>query len=526
MLADERIERLLLAGQRPLADALGHDVHDHDLGLKALAEVAGEAYRQLGVGTAADRDQDRRHLVQAALLDDGDVARRLANHLVDGRPYVIVARAEVHDARAQDETAVQDGVRREHPAVHLDLAHEPLVQPVEIRVPFGRPRGPSSVAEVLGHVPEAGDRERGLRRHGLELRPPDHAPVQIARELDVVLDPAAVRAPAVRQQRDPHLERRESARELRAVFHEVGAAAGQLLVLVDVARMDLVRLRQPPLVAHDHRARRRRDVQPLVGIEGDRVRALDPTERGPQRGHERRDPAVGGIHMEPEPVFLADVGDLLQRIDRARRHGPRRRHDDDRSRAGSEVLLDGPAERVDAHPELSVDRHFSHGASAEPHHVGGALVDDVRLGRGVDRQRRTRGDPLLARVPTGLRVAGGLQRDEVRHGPTGHDQPARSRRQPEDVREPAHELELDLGRGGRERPATDVHVHPGREQVGHRAGDRAGPGHVGDEPGVSRVDRPFEQRRAQEREQLVGRHRLVGNLHRHRRADLLGRVPA
>ena len=41
--------------------------------------------RQLGVGAAADRDEDPLDVLGAALLDDGDVARRVADDLVDRR---------------------------------------------------------------------------------------------------------------------------------------------------------------------------------------------------------------------------------------------------------------------------------------------------------------------------------------------------------------------------------------------------------------------------------------------------------
>ena len=45
----------------------------------------GEADRQLGVRSAADRDQDALDVPRAALLDDRDVAGRLADDLVDRR---------------------------------------------------------------------------------------------------------------------------------------------------------------------------------------------------------------------------------------------------------------------------------------------------------------------------------------------------------------------------------------------------------------------------------------------------------
>ena len=71
--------------------------------------------------------------------------------------------AEIHDACAENESAVQDGVRRKHTPVQLDLGHEPLVQPVQIRIAIDRTGRCASVAQILGHVAEAGDRQRRLQ---------------------------------------------------------------------------------------------------------------------------------------------------------------------------------------------------------------------------------------------------------------------------------------------------------------------------------------------------------------------------
>ena len=47
--------------------------------------------------------------------------------------------------------------------------------------------------------------------------------------------------------------------------------------------------------AHGHR-------QPLVGVEGDGVGALDPREHRPQLRHQGRGPAPGRVHVQPEPA--------------------------------------------------------------------------------------------------------------------------------------------------------------------------------------------------------------------------------
>ena len=85
MLAHEGVHRHLLALHGAVADPLRHHVeHDH-LRAEALGEVAADSHRELGVGAAAHRHEDRLHLVEAALLHDRDVARALAHDGVDGR---------------------------------------------------------------------------------------------------------------------------------------------------------------------------------------------------------------------------------------------------------------------------------------------------------------------------------------------------------------------------------------------------------------------------------------------------------
>ena len=70
-------------GADRLRDAGRHEVHDDDRGVVAVGERVREAQRQLRVRAAADRDEDPADVAGPALLDDGDVARRLAHDLVD-----------------------------------------------------------------------------------------------------------------------------------------------------------------------------------------------------------------------------------------------------------------------------------------------------------------------------------------------------------------------------------------------------------------------------------------------------------
>ena len=85
VLADELGEGVLRLGADGERDPGRDEVEDADVGVVASGDRVGVADRQLGVGTAADRDDDPPDLLAAALLDDGDVGRRVADDLVDRR---------------------------------------------------------------------------------------------------------------------------------------------------------------------------------------------------------------------------------------------------------------------------------------------------------------------------------------------------------------------------------------------------------------------------------------------------------
>ena len=85
VLADERGEGVLRLRPHRQRDSRRHEMEDDDLRVVAARDGVGEADRQLRVGAAADRHEDAPDLARPALLDDGDVARRVADDLVDGR---------------------------------------------------------------------------------------------------------------------------------------------------------------------------------------------------------------------------------------------------------------------------------------------------------------------------------------------------------------------------------------------------------------------------------------------------------
>ena len=88
MLAGELGERVLGLGADRLGNALGYEVHYRDRRAVMEGQRIRDPQGELGMGTAADRDEDPADVARAALLDDRDVARRLAHGLVDrGRDH-------------------------------------------------------------------------------------------------------------------------------------------------------------------------------------------------------------------------------------------------------------------------------------------------------------------------------------------------------------------------------------------------------------------------------------------------------
>ena len=85
VLLDERGQGVLGLGPHGHRDARRDEVEDDDRRVVVAGDGVGVAQGELGVRAAADRDEDALDRPRAALLDDGDVARGVADDLVDGR---------------------------------------------------------------------------------------------------------------------------------------------------------------------------------------------------------------------------------------------------------------------------------------------------------------------------------------------------------------------------------------------------------------------------------------------------------
>ena len=161
---------------------------------------------------------------------------------------------------------------------------------------------------------------RPAEGHGPEARRRDDPPHAGRRDPrlgelgvgDPPLDGLPERGQAEHLERHPELERAKAARQLNA---EVGEVHLPFLVLrpVDVAQVVGPRaedLRQEPPVAHEHASDLEGLEEPLVRIERERVRALDPRQREPAPVAEESAAAVGGVGMEPEPLGRAELREL------------------------------------------------------------------------------------------------------------------------------------------------------------------------------------------------------------------------
>ena len=117
-------------------------------------------------------------------------------------------------------------------------------------------------------------------------------------------------------ERQPDLERARAARELEPAVGEVDLVVLHHGVLEVVGR-DLERAAQQAPVADQQAAAPERLVEPLVRVERDRVGQLDAAQRLAAALGDRREPAVGGVDVEPHAALAADGGQLGQRVDRA-----------------------------------------------------------------------------------------------------------------------------------------------------------------------------------------------------------------
>src|SRR5207253_11369118 len=129
---------------------------------------------------------------------------------------------------------------------------------------------------------------------------------------------------------------------------------------------------------------------------------------GRQRGP---DGAVRAVDVEPQVLGRAEIGDLVERIDRARAGRSRAGRDAERAIARDTVGGDGGAERADFHAVSFVGRDLSDRLGAEPEDLG-CFLDAAVAGRGHVKAK-CRVDALK---PFGPYVPAALERGPVASG--------------------------------------------------------------------------------------------------------------
>ena len=242
----------------------------------------------------------------------------------------------------------------------------------------------------------------------------------------------------------------------------------------------MVRVAEPVARRAPAARRCRRERTALVGVEGDRVGALDPREQPASLLAQPERPAVRGVDVEPQAVPVHDVGDRCHRVDGAGVGGAGRGHHQERLQAGLAVGLDQPAERVGVHAEPVVGGH-----QPDPRQRDAGQV--ARLGA---RGMRLRGDvhDAAAEVVAEVGLAGRHHRREVGHRPTAGENAAGGVRVVEQVAQPAHHRGLDL-RGHRRHPGhRDVAVERRGQELRHGGGVEATTRDVGEEARTRGVD--------------------------------------
>ena len=242
------------------------------------------------------------------------------------------------------------------------------------------------------------DDDRELRLvEQVEVRRLAHRVGEQPREAQVVLDRSHHGVGPVGEERHPRAEPTERVRHLDALPDGPDRPRiGPVADVLEVRRLVGEGGVEHAAVTQQDAADRLREVEPLVRIDRDRVRPLEPAEEvGGARGRGRGS-AIGSVDVHPDAVLGADVGERVERVDRAGAGRAGDAHDRDGGHAGGAVALDGARELVGADAERVVAADHAQGAPAEAEDVARARDRVVRLTGGVDRGRPGR-HAVLAR---------------------------------------------------------------------------------------------------------------------------------
>ena len=347
---------------------------------------------------------------------------------------------EVHDTRTQQVAAVNHCVGDERLASSLQAVEQLPIERVEIA--FDR-RLTRLRLKIARQVAERRDAQRLCGE--FQVRVLVNRRGHRSGQPDVVADHFAVASSSHLADCEPHLQRPKAARVLRTTVDVVG----RVLVEVIVERVVGECGAQGVRIAHQRAPRFERCIQPLVRIDGNRVRFAQRAQLLWRLRQLRSEAAVGSIGVEPHAVFPAQRSDFRQRIDASGADRPRRTHHETGLVTGGHVRLQLSAQRGHVHAEPGVSGDPADRGGAEATQVRGFLQPCVRLHRGIHAERASllSGNAMFTNVPAGHRRARGHETDEVRHVAAADEQPAAIYPVAAERGDPAYGLRFDLGRG-------------------------------------------------------------------------------
>jgi hypothetical protein len=123
-----------------------------------------------------------------------------------------------------------------------------------------------------------------------------------------------------------------------------------------------------------------------VRVERHRAGALDAANTLAMRGRKHGSRAMRAVHMKPHAVFVAEIGDGLQVVERTRGRGARRGDDRHDAPAFAPHRLERLPERDGIELELA-GAHRQHAAHADAQLAGGARHRVVRVFAAEKRRR-------------------------------------------------------------------------------------------------------------------------------------------
>ena len=234
-------------------------------------------------------------------------------------------------------------------------------------------------------------------------------------------------------------------------------------------------------------------------VDDERVGVLDALERPAQLGTDHRRAGVGSVDVEPDAGLSAGLGDRRDWIDGHR--GGRADGRDD-----SACVLE--VEQLGPQSEVVVRRDLAQLELEQP----ARLVDRGVGVRGAD-------DDAMAR----LVVASGRERGERRGRRRVLDVAVPARRQAEELREPVHDVQLELGRRRRRPPQDPDRVQRRDQELGQDPRLRRRVREVGEEARVLPVRDAGEDDLLDVAQNRRERLRPLGRRRRQLRADLTRR---